>query len=554
MTPPTPPRPPAGRGGPSPDREQAPPSDAGPLPGRHWRAGAGLVWLPTAREMAELDRRATESGATTERTLIEAAGREVARQVAARWPAGPVVGLLGSGHNGADCMVALRTLRAWGRKVRGVVCGSGPPEPDVTAGWEIPLEDRSGVREAARGAAVVLDGILGTGVEGAPREPQAEVIRAVNGLGVPVAAVDGPSGADFTTGAVPGECVRAALTVCLGWPNLGLLLHPARQRCGEFVAVEIGFPPPPDGFGARAVTGRWVRDMLRRRPPDAHKGEAGYLSVVAGQRGMAGASVLAARAAGRGGAGIVRVVGDPANRTVVQAAVPDAVFTPWEDPDAVAEAVEWAHALVVGPGLGRGEGRRELVAAVLEARGDRPVLLDADGLNVWEGRAEELAGRLRAGDLLTPHPGELGRLLGRSTREVVEDPPARAREVADRFGATVLLKGAPSLVAPADGGPLRVATAAGPEVASGGSGDVLAGLAGAHLAAGAPAPDAAAAALFLSGLAASRSPVAEGHLASDVPDRLPEARARVEALGPAGSGPVLFALPASPGAPPPPGS
>lgn len=503
------------------------------------RRSAAEVRLPTAGEMADLDRRATASGATTERTLIEAAGREVARQVRERWPDGPVVGLLGSGHNGADALVALRTLAAWGREVRGVLCGSGPPEPDVSAGWDVPTVPADGLDGALRGAAVALDGILGTGVTGAPREPQAEVIRRLNGSGVPVAAVDGPSGIDFTTGEVPGAVVRARLTVALGWPKLGMLFPPAREACGEIVAVEIGFPPPGDD-PARAVTGRWVRRLLPSRAPDAHKGDAGYLALVAGQEGMAGASVLAARAAGRGGAGIVRVVGAPGNRVVVQGAAPDALFTPWDDRGAVEEAVRWAHAVAVGPGLGRGDARRSLVEAVLEARGDRPLVLDADGLNVWAGDAGALAERLDDGDLLTPHPGELGRILGLSVPEVLEDPPARAREAAGRFGAAVLLKGSPSLVA-TPSGELRVAATAGTEVASGGSGDVLTGLAGAYLAAGLAPGDAASAALLLSGLAATGHGPPEGHLASDVPDRLPAARARVEDLPPSVPGPVIFA-------------
>ena len=502
------------------------------------------MWLPTADEMAALDRRAVEGGHTTERTLIEAAGREIAARVAARWPSGPVVGLLGSGHNGADALVALRTLRARGREVRAVLCGSSSPEPDVSAGWEVPLLEADRLEEACHGATVALDGILGTGVRGEPREPQAGCIRTLNRLELPVAAVDGPSGADFTTGAVPGACVRAEMTVALGWPNLGLLLPPARERVGDLVAVEIGFPPS-EGFGARAVTARRVRSLLPRRGPDAHKGEAGYLTVAAGQEGMAGASVLAARAAGRTGAGIVRVVGAPGNRTVVQSSVPDALFTPWDDPDAVREAVAWSHAVAAGPGLGRGPERRALVEELLAARGRKPVLLDADGINAWAGEPDALADRLVPADLVTPHPGELARLLDVEIREVLEDPPAAARSASRRLGATVLLKGSPSLVAPPDG-PLRVAAHAGPGVASGGSGDVLTGAAGALLAAGLEAAGAAEAALLLTALAARRSPVAEGHLASDVPGRLPAVRAELEELeAPAGRDAVLFVLPAS---------
>lgn len=485
------------------------------------------------------------SGATTERALIEAAGREVARLVADRWPTGPVVGLLGSGHNGADALVALRTLRARGREAVGILCGSSPPEPDVSAGWEVPLRPAEDLEGACLRASVVLDGILGTGVDGAPREPQAEAIRAVDALDVPLVAVDGPSGMDFTTGAVPGACARADLTVALGWPKLGHLRHPARTRCGELVAVEIGFPPPEEGeFGARAVTPRWAAALLPGRRPDAHKGSAGYLSVVAGQAGMAGASVLAARAAGRGGAGIVRVVGDPVNRTAVQAAAPDAVWTDWSDPTGLEAAVEWADALAIGPGLGRGEERRRLVGSVLELRDERPAVLDADALNVWEGRLADLADRVGGGDLLTPHPGELARLLEIDVSEVLDDPPGTALRAARDTGAVVLLKGSPTWIVPPDG-VVRVAATAGPEVASGGSGDVLTGLIGALMAGGAGPAGAATAALVLTGVAAEAGPAAEGHLASDVPDRLPAARAALASLPASPPGPVLFGLPAA---------
>ncbi|MDP2496710.1 MAG: NAD(P)H-hydrate epimerase, partial [Candidatus Palauibacterales bacterium] len=158
--------------------------------------GAREVWLPTAEEMAEMDRRAVESGAIPERGLIESAGREIAHQVADLVPDGPVVALAGSGHNGADALVALRTLSAWGRPVRAVQCGSAPPEPDVLRGWDIELLPAERMEEACSGAAVILDGILGTGVRGAPRSPQAEYIERANALEVPVAAVDGPSGMD----------------------------------------------------------------------------------------------------------------------------------------------------------------------------------------------------------------------------------------------------------------------------------------------------------------------------------------------------------------------
>lgn len=486
------------------------------------------MWLPTAEEMASLDAYAVESGAIPERGLIESAGREIAHQVARRFGSGSVLALAGSGHNGADALVALRTLAAWGWDVSAVQCGSDPPSPDVLRGWDIGLADPSRLEALGAGAAVVLDGILGTGLREAPRDPQAGLIERANELGRPLVAVDGPSGADLGSGAVPGACVRADLTCTLGWPKLGLLREPTRSHAGRVVSLEIGFPPPPGSLGARLITARWTRRLLSLRPSGSHKGEAGYLTVVAGQSGMAGASVLAARGATRGGAGIVRVVGDPANRIVVQGRAPESLFHGWDDDGAVEDALDWAHALVVGPGLGRGDARRRLVRRVLEAAGDRPVLLDADGLNAWEGRAGELSGLLPDRALLTPHPGELARLLERSIADIVQDPLGAAREAAGRFESAVLLKGAPTVVA-RPGEPVRVSPFMGPELATGGTGDVLSGLVGALMAAGSPPGDAAACGLFLTGLAARRGAPPVGHVSTDLPEELP--RAREDVLG-----------------------
>ncbi len=508
--------------------------------GGGWRAGAETVLLPTAAEMASLDAEAVASGATTERTLIEAAGREVARRLQARWPDGRVLAVAGSGHNGADTLVAARTLSAWGREVAAFRAGSDAPEPDVLSGWPLDLQPVERLPAATAGATVLVDGLLGTGLTGAPREQQALLIDRLNEMGIPIAAVDGPSGANFTTGAVEGACVRAALTVCLGWPKLGLLRHPAREYCGDIEAVEIGFPPPAVPMAARAITGRWVARMLVPRAPDAHKGRAGYLTLVAGQEGMAGAAVLAARAALRGGIGILKVVSDPANREILQEAVPGAIFVSWADGEAVDEAVRWAGAVAVGPGLGRAEARYGLVRRVLATRESRPAVVDADGLSVWAGRLEELTGLLAPNDVVTPHPGELARVLDRPLSDVVADPPAIARETAELLGCVVTLKGVPSLVAEAEA-PLRVATVGGPALAAGGTGDVLTGLLGAYLGGGMASADAASAALFVSGLAAETSAEPVGHVAADVPDRLPWVRSLVSELGTSVEGPVIFA-------------
>jgi NAD(P)H-hydrate epimerase len=511
------------------------------------------VWLPTAAEMAEIDRVAVESGAIPERALIENAGRVLARLVHERFPVGRVAVLAGSGHNGADALVAGRTLSAWGRSVGFVQCGSRAPDPDVLAGWELTLEPPEAMDREFAVADIVIDGILGTGLTTAPRPPQARMIERVNAARAAVVAADGPSGVDFTTGRVPGAAIRADLTVTFGWPKMGLLRFPARERVGDLVSVEIGFPPPKPQPSTRAVTAAWAADLVGGRPADGHKGDAGYLAIVGGEPGMAGAAVLAARAAIRAGVGIVRVVSAPENRTVVQTSVPEAVFVDWSSSEAVQAALNWAGAVAVGPGLGTGPERTELIQRVLKG-GSVPLVIDADALNVLAAEAAKAEAGAPLGPpaplrpvLLTPHPGEMARLLGTSVGEVREDPPAAARRLADATRATVLLKGAPTWVA-RPGGELRATTLVSPAFASGGMGDVLTGVCGACLASGLNPADAASAALTLTALAVLRGVDEIGGSAADVPNALPEAR---RALGRLRSGAwpgVNLALPALPAA------
>ena len=520
-------------------------------PSNWWRCAAREVWLPTAAEMAEIDRVAVESGAIPERALIENAGRALARHVQERFPAGRVAVLAGSGHNGADALVAGRTLSAWGRSVGFVRCGSRTPDPDVLAGWRLALEPSDALDRELAAADVVIDGIFGTGLTTAPRPPQAKMIERVNAARAAVVSADGPSGVDFTTGRVPGAAIRADLTVTFGWPKTGLLSFPARARVGDLVSAEIGFPPPEPPPAARAVTAAWVAGLLGVRAADGHKGDAGYLAIIGGEPGMAGAAVLAARAAIRAGAGIVRVVSAPENREIVQTGVPEAVFVDWSASDSVQSALNWAGAVAVGPGLGTGPGRAELVRRALEV-GSVPLVLDADALNVLSMEVAEAGGRPgplapRRSVLLTPHPGEMARLLGTSVAEVRGDAPAAARRLAEATRATVLLKGAPTWVA-RPGGELRATTLVSPAFASGGMGDVLTGVCGACLASGLGPADAASAALTLTALAILRRVDEIGGSAADVPDALPDAR---RALGTVRSGAwpgVNLALPAAPAA------
>ncbi len=512
----------------------------------------GVVPALTGAEAAAWDRRAIDRIGVPERVLMENAGRAAALVLHRLHPDGPVVGVVGAGNNGGDALVALRTLAAWGRDVRAVLVADREVPHPLAHGWDVPTStdaelDAPGWRALLEGAAVVVDGILGTGVRGAPRERQAAAIRAVNASARAVLAVDVPSGIDPETGAVPGEAVRADVTVAFGAPKLGSLLHPARALVGRLVAVEIGFPPLEEGE-ARAflATPGWARARLPRRATDTHKNAVGRLLVVGGGMGLAGAAVLAGRGALRAGVGIVRVATVPGNREIVQSALPEALWVDATDGSAVRAAVEGSDAVVVGPGLGQDDDARRVLAWVLDGtegvegvgETDRPILLDADALNLAASGVVDLPEvGARRPTLLTPHPGEIGRLLGDGAVPGAENtgsrgPAARARAAAERFHAAVVLKGAPSLVA-AEDGPLRVDTQGSSDLAAAGMGDTLSGVCGALLAQGLSPADAGAVGLYLTGRAARLAGKGVSLTPSDVAERLPDVLA--EAVDPTAS-------------------
>ncbi|HUG02103.1 MAG TPA: NAD(P)H-hydrate dehydratase [Longimicrobiales bacterium] len=472
--------------------------------------GRSRVWLPSAAEAEALDRAARELHGIPARVLMENAGRSAALLVQLLYPAGPVVAAVGSGNNGGDALVLLRNLRAWGREVAWVQAGSEAPASAVGHSFELPRVDFSDAAFAS--ASVLVDGILGTGSRGAPRGRAPAAIEALNRSGRPVVALDLPSGVDPDRGELPGQtegaspeavAVRADLTICFGWPKRGLLRPPGRSHCGRLLAIEIGFPPVRDVAGAEAITPAWALARLPPRRYGAHKYEVGSLLVCAGRLDMAGAAVLAARSAVRAGTGLVRVISAQENRSVIQEAVPDALFVPREDERAVREAARGSDALLAGPGMGTSVADGELLGWLFEETGDLPTVLDADALTLIGGDGDLRAAAFARPLVLTPHPGEFGRLWSGGSEAARGDPVLAAREFVDRNGGTLLLKGSPSVVATA-GQPVRIDAGASSDFAKAGMGDHLAGLTGGLLAQGAAPADAAAAALGLSALAAAQ--------------------------------------------------
>ncbi len=486
--------------------------------------GLDGVAAPTGTEARNFDLLAEERFGVAAATLMEAAGRAAALVATRLFPGRRVVALAGPGNNGGDAVVAARSLAAWGAPVSVIHVGR-PSDQSLTHGWPLDVRRPDGPADvpSPAGDAVVLDGLLGTGLRGAPRAGAAAWIDWVNRGSAAVLALDVPSGVVADSGAVPAAAVRADATVAFGWPKLGSLLHPARSFAGRLIAVEIGFQPHGSAFAAEVLTPGWVEARLPRREPVTHKNRVGALLLMAGSEGMAGAAVLAGRAALRAGVGLLRIASSAGNREVLQTALPEAIFVDLADRAALADAVASSRACCVGPGLGRSEAAAAALDRVLDDGHSAPVVLDADALTLLarrEGGVERLVSQDRP-LLLTPHPGELSRLVG---LDVDRADPDVALGLARRCGAVVLAKGTPSLVGAPDGR-LLVGSLGSSDLAAAGLGDVLAGTAGAFVTQGADPFVAAGLALHTTGRAAVRARRGAGLIPTDVIEALPDALA-----------------------------
>ena len=484
---------------------------------------AGPAWVLTPAQAAAVDAAAIRAGLPGA-SMMETAGRAVAEAIAGRWPEGRVVVFAGGGNNGGDGLVAARWLHAAGRPVElALFFDPGRSRGDAATQWRLaePLglpvtrvADPAGARaavDAARGAACAVDALLGTGLAGDVREPIRSAIQALDASPVPVVAVDAPSGLDGETGRVRGAAARAELTVTFGFPKPGLFLAEGPQKAGRVIVVPLGVPPAAlEAAGDSPLEWISLAEAGAALPPrrhDAHKGAAGRLLVVSGSAAYRGAALLTASAALRSGVGIcVVATPEPVVASLV-AALPEAIALalPLTGSGAlsararelVASAAQEADAVAIGPGLSTGPGVRALVEAALSA--PRPAVLDADGLNALAADPSPIT--RDAPVAITPHPGELGRGLGRDAAAVDADRIVCAREAASRWGTHAVLKGSPTVVAE-PGGRAALNLSGNPGLAVGGSGDVLTGVLGSLLAQGVPPALACRAAPCLHGLAA----------------------------------------------------
>ena len=508
--------------------------------------------IVTSEQMRRIETRSGEAGVSAD-TLMERAGLEVARGI--RRHVGHLVGvrvvvLVGPGNNGGDGLVAARHLQAWGARTLAYICAARrSPDPELDAAVDAGVEvgqaaddhDLGQLREAVADAHAVLDSVLGTGRS----RPIAEPLRSILTLlsesrarrpEMRVFALDLPTGVDADTGAVDEASPSADVTITLGYPKAGLYGFPAADLAGLVETVDIGIPPGlDDDVTLSLITPSWVAAALPERPRSAHKGTFGRVMIVAGSRRYVGAAYLAAMAAARVGAGLVTLAMPESLRNAVAAMAPEPTYLPLAESSPgvvsetaaaeVLESLSGYDALLAGCGLGQAQATRTMVEGVLFTdAGLPPTVVDADGLNslVASGGAPWWE-RFPSRAIVTPHAGEMGRLVGTSADAVQRDRIGAASTAASKWNKVVVLKGAHTVVAQPDGGAM-ISPFVNPALASAGTGDVLAGAIAGLLSQGLATEQAAALGVYLQGAAGER--VSErigdtGLIASDLLDVLP---------------------------------
>jgi len=511
--------------------------------------------LLTAAQSRELDRLSQQKYGIDSYTLMTNAGEAVARAIARRWPEAMARGVLvvaGRGNNGGDGLVAARRLHQTGERVRAILlarrwelegdAARAANDYGALGGVIIEAADEAAVAAAigAEPPGVIVDAIFGTGLNAEVTGLARCAVEGINTLDARVVAVDIASGVNADTGAVMGVATRATVTVTFGFAKYGHVSYPGAELCGCLEIAEIGFAPeaiqevaPPGRFLERPD----VAGLIQPRPANTHKGTYGHPLIIAGGQGKSGAAVLVSRGALRAGAGLVTAAIPQCVAPIVASGQIELMTEPMPDRDGhfdarralprLQELVSGKSALIAGPGMGASDDTREIVRWLLMSgtRPERPLLLDADALNVLAPLEPELLRAARGPIVLTPHPGEMARLLATSTRAINADRISAASKLAQASGAAVLLKGAHSILVTPDRD-VFVNSSGNPGMGSPGMGDVLSGIIGALLGQGIAAGNALKLGVFMHGYSADR--LAErigsmGYMASEVADELPAA-------------------------------
>ena len=508
--------------------------------------------IVTSEQMRRIEQRSEQAGVSTDQ-LMERAGLEFARRVQHRvghLVGVPILVLVGPGNNGADGLVAARHLHNWGARVFVYLCrerSTPDPKLDSVAPLGVSVarssedEALSALGELLEVAHVVVDAILGTG---RARPIEGELKAVLTRLGsaraarreLKIFALDLPTGLDADTGEVDPACVAADVTVALGYPKRGLLTYEGSASAGVLETVDIGIPRGLDGdVDLELMTSAWAASKLPIRPAASHKGSFGRTLVVAGSRNYVGAAHLASAAAVRSGAGLVTVAIAESLQAAVASLAPEPTFLPLPEsaPGVVSDdaarvildSMSSYDSLLIGCGLGQAPPTLEMFRRIaLSGNALPPTVIDADGLNILS-EIPEWWEKLNAATIVTPHPGEMGRLTGRSTEEVQQDRIAIAEKSARPWNAVTALKGAYTVVAFPGAGAM-LSPFANPALASAGTGDVLAGVIAGLLSQGMPAGDAAALGVYVHGAAGElvRRKLGESGLAaSDLLPALPRA-------------------------------
>jgi NAD(P)H-hydrate epimerase len=496
-----------------------------------------------AAQMREADRRTIEEIGIPSLVLMENAGRQVVAAMEAIYSdllERQVAVLCGRGNNGGDGFVVARTLVQRGVDVSVFVLGLvsdvrgdartnleilgrlGVTVVEVSDGqaWELHLSE-------VRDCTLIVDAIFGTGLNAPVSGLIESVITDINSSSIPVVSIDLPSGLSADSCDPIGESIEAGTTVTLAAPKLPLVLPPAETRAGDIVIADIGIPSDVldsvDGPRIELLTRSAVREHITPRTPDSHKGDYGHVLVVAGSRGKAGAAHLSGIGALRSGAGLVTVATGASCQAVVAGMAPEYMTVGLDetdaglDPDGVDRLLEQARDVVaVGPGLGHASGTQAFIKALVD-RATCPLVVDADGLNAFSGDPDRLTGREGRDIIITPHPGEMARLVGMSTDEVQASRLEIARNFAVAHHLYVVLKGHRTLIATPDG-KVFINPTGNPGMSTGGTGDVLTGMISAWLAHLLDAEAACKLAVYLHGMAGDLAEADEGEVSMTAGD------------------------------------
>ena len=491
-----------------------------------------------AAQMRDADRRTIEDIGIPSLVLMENAGRQAVAAMEAMYSdlQERQVGVLcGRGNNGGDGFVVARTLVQRGvdtsvfllgrvADVRGDArtnleilgrIGITVVEIADSQSWELHFSELSD-------CTLIVDAIFGTGLNAPVSGLIESVIADVNSSGIPVVAIDLPSGLSADSPEPIGPSIEAGLTIALGAPKLPLVLPPGELRAGDIVIADIGIPGAVldalDGPRVELLTRGAMRDLVTPRSPDSHKGDYGRVLVVAGSPGKSGAAHLSAMGALRSGAGLVTIATAASCQSVVAALAPEYMTEALResgggiDADEVDRVIEMAReVMAIGPGLGQAPATREFIRQIVD-RATMPLVLDADALNAFAGAPDRLTGREGRDVIITPHPGEMARLVGMSTHEVQASRLEIARDFAVAHHVFVVLKGHRSLIATPDE-KVFINPTGNPGMATGGTGDVLTGMIAAWLAQLLDAEAACKLAVYLHGLAGDLAEADEGEAA-----------------------------------------